>query len=63
MVPEEYLKEDQGVLGLLAGDEEALLQAYRRLDIGSRGALLQVILKMAPEPAIFEKKPRQAQVR
>ena len=63
VVPEEYLQEDQGVLGLLAGDEEALLQAYRRLDVASRAALLQVILKMAPEPAVFEKKPRQAQVR
>ena len=63
VVPEEYLQEDQGVLGLLAGDEEALLQAYRRLDVSSRAALLQVILKMAPEPAVFEKKSRQAQIR
>ena len=47
-VPDEYLEEDQGELGLLAGDEDALLRAYRRLDISSRAALLQVVLKMAP---------------
>ena len=58
-VPEEYLQEDQGSLGLLAGDEEALLHAYRRLDISSRAALLLIVQKMAPEPAAFEKKPRQ----
>jgi hypothetical protein len=29
--PAELLAEDQGNLGLLAGDEEALLRAYRRL--------------------------------
>src|ERR1700709_2353552 len=34
-VPDEYLEEDQGSLGLLAGDEEALLRAYRRLDVAS----------------------------
>ena len=58
-VPEEYLAEDQGSLGLLAGDEEALLRAYRRLDVSTRAALLQVTLKMAPEPEVFEKKPRR----
>ena len=63
MVPEEYLKEDQGVLEFLTGDEEALLQAYRRLDAASRAALLQVILKMAPGPDVFERKSLQAQVR
>ena len=41
-VPNEYLEEDQGSLGLLAGDEEALLQAYRRLDFSSKAALVQV---------------------
>jgi hypothetical protein len=45
--PTELLQEDQGTLGLLAGDEEALLRAYRRLDMSNRAALLQVVLKMA----------------
>ena len=58
-VPEEYLQEDQGSLGLLAGDEEALLRAYRRLDVSSRAALLQVASKMAPEPETYERKPRK----
>lgn len=49
-VPDEYLQEEQGSLGLLAGDEDALLRAYRRLDMSSRAALLQVALKMAPAP-------------
>ncbi len=58
-VPAEYLEEDQGELGLLASDENALLRAYRRLDISSRSAILQVVLKMAPEPEADERKPRQ----
>lgn len=58
-VPSEYLEEDQGSLGLLAGDEEALLRAYRRLDMSSRAALVQVVLKMTPEPEILEKRPRR----
>ena len=58
-VPDEYLAEDQGQLGLLAGDEEALLRAYRRLDISSRAALIQVVLKMTPEPEVEEKKSRR----
>jgi transcriptional regulator with XRE-family HTH domain len=60
LVPAEYLEEEQGSLGLLAGDEEALLRAYRRLDVSSRAALLQVALKMAPEAEVLEKKPRQS---
>lgn len=48
-VPDEFLQEEQGSLGLLAGDEDALLRAYRRLDVSSRAALLQVVLKMAPD--------------
>jgi hypothetical protein len=49
--PQELLEEDQGSLGLLAGDEEALLRAYRRLDVATRAAALHVVLKMAgPEP-------------
>ena len=59
LVPAEYLEEEQGSLGLLAGDEEALLRAYRRLDVSFRAALLQVALKMAPEPEALERKPRQ----
>jgi hypothetical protein len=62
-VPDEYLEEDQGSLGLLAGDEDALLRAYRRLDMSSKAALLQVALKMAPEPDTPEKKARQVQTR
>ena len=58
-VPPEYLEEEQGSLGLLAGDEEALLRAYRRLDVPSRAALLHVVTKMTPEPELPEKKPRQ----
>lgn len=57
-VPDEYLEEEQGSLGLLAGDEDALLRAYRRLDISSRAALLQVALKMVPEPEALERKAR-----
>jgi transcriptional regulator with XRE-family HTH domain len=57
-IPAEYLQDDQGSLGLLAGDEEALLRAYRRLDISTRVALVQIVLKMAPDPVTYEKKPR-----
>ena len=58
-VPEEWLAEDQGQLGMLAGDEEALLRAYRRLDVSSRAALLQVVTKMAPQPEALERKAKQ----
>ena len=61
--PLEHFEEDQGDLGLLAGDEEALLRAYRRLEVSARAALLQVALKMAPEPETYEKRPRQAGAR
>ncbi|HEY4250944.1 MAG TPA: helix-turn-helix transcriptional regulator [Roseomonas sp.] len=53
--PPELLEEDQGTLGLLAGDEEALLRAYRRLDVASRAAILQVVLKMAGPEAVGRK--------
>jgi transcriptional regulator with XRE-family HTH domain len=59
--PQELLEEDQGSFGLLAGDEEALLRAYRRLDVSSRAAALHVVLKMAgpePEPEV-RKAPRR----
>lgn len=62
-VPDEYLEEEQGSLGLLAGDEEALLRAYRRLDVSSRAALIQVVFKMTPEPELQERKPRQSRAR
>ena len=62
-VPTEFLQEDQGALGLLAVDEEAILRAYRRLDVSSRAALLRVALKMAPEPEEMEKKPLQRPTR
>ena len=62
-VPPEYLEEDQGELGLLAVDEETLLRAYRRLDVSSRAALLQVVLRMTPEPELDERKPRQLAAR
>ncbi len=62
-VPEEHLQEDQGSLGLLAGDEESLLRAYRRLDMSTRAALLQIALKMTPEPEVYENKSRQVQSR
>ena len=58
-VPEEYLHDDQGELGLLALDEHALLQGYRRLDVASRAAILRVLLKMAPKPGEMERKPLQ----
>ncbi|MFC4168228.1 hypothetical protein [Teichococcus aestuarii] len=49
--PQELLEEDQANLGLLAADEDALLRAYRRLDIPARAAALHVMLTMAgPEP-------------
>ena len=51
--PPELLADDQGTLGLLAADEEAMLQAYRRLDVPSRAAALHVLMKMAgPEPQV-----------
>ncbi|MFH5923521.1 hypothetical protein [Roseomonas xinghualingensis] len=50
--PTEVLEEEQGTLGLLAGDEEALLRAYRALDFPTKAALLTVVRKMSgPEPA------------
>lgn len=62
-VPAEHLEEEQGNLGLLAGDEDGLLRAYRRLDVSSRAALLLVVLKMSPEPDAPEKKLRPGRAR
>ncbi|MDO9708975.1 helix-turn-helix domain-containing protein [Paracraurococcus lichenis] len=50
--PQEVLEEEQGTLGLLAGDEEALLRAYRRLEVPQKAAVVLVVRSMAgPEPA------------
>lgn len=58
--PPELLEEDQASFGLLAGDEDALLRAYRRLDVASRAAALHVLLKMAgPEPEAQPTKARK----
>ncbi len=56
-VPLEYLQDDQGELGLLAADEDAILRGYRRLDVASRAAILRVMLKMAPETEELERRP------
>jgi transcriptional regulator with XRE-family HTH domain len=49
--PPEVLEEEQGSLGLLAGDEEALLRAYRRLELPQKAAVVLVVRSMAgPEP-------------
>ena len=49
--PAELLEEDQGSLGLLAGDEEALLRAYRILDFPTKAAVLLLVRKLGgPEP-------------
>ena len=62
--PPEVLEEDQASLGLLAGDEDVLLRAYRRLDMSSRAAALHVLLKMAgPEPEPQPKKASQGRQR
>ena len=62
-VPAEYLEDDQGELGLLAKDEDALLRGYRRLDVASRAAILRVMLKMAPEAEELERRPVQLPTR
>lgn len=60
-VPPEYLEEDQGTLGLLAADEDAVLRAYRRMDLPTRAALLHLLRKLSPDPAPpDERKPTQA---
>lgn len=50
--PAEWLEEEQGSLGLLAGDEEGLLRAYRKLEFSAKAAVLLVVRRMAgPEEA------------
>jgi hypothetical protein len=51
LIPAEMLEESQGELGLLAPDEEALLRHYRRLDISTRAAVVQLVSRAAgPDP-------------
>ena len=51
--PAELLEEEQGSLGLLAGDEEALLRAYRQLDVPTKAAVLLILRKLiGPEPDV-----------
>lgn len=55
LIPAEMLEDPQGDLGLLAPDEEALLRHYRRLDIPTRAAVVQLVSRAAgpePEPEI-----------
>jgi len=56
LIPPHMLQEAQGDLGLLAPDEEALLRNYRRLDVPTRAAVLQLVTRAAgpeaaPQPA------------
>ncbi|RAI58713.1 helix-turn-helix domain-containing protein [Roseicella frigidaeris] len=58
--PAELLEEDQASLGLLAGDEEALLRAYRRLDLPAKAAVVLILRTMAgPEPVPDAVPPKQ----
>ncbi len=58
--PAEVLEEEQGSLGLLAGDEEALLRAYRRLDMPAKAAVVLILRTMAgPEPVADEVPAKQ----
>jgi cyanate lyase len=47
LVPADMLEDPQGELGLLAPDEEALLRHYRRLDVPTRAAVLQIVSRAA----------------
>lgn len=62
LVPAEMLEDPQGELGLLAPDEEALLRAYRALDVPARAAALLIVTRAAgppPEPpAPTRRRPR-----
>jgi transcriptional regulator with XRE-family HTH domain len=51
LIPANMLEDPQGELGLLAPDEEALLRHYRRLDVPTRAAVVQLVSRAAgPEP-------------
>jgi transcriptional regulator with XRE-family HTH domain len=58
LVPADMLEDPQGELGLLAPDEEALLRHYRRLDVSTRAAVVQLVSRAAgPEPDPEVSKP------
>lgn len=58
LVPAEMLGEDQGELGLLAPDEDALLRNYRRLDVPTRAAIGLLVSRAAgPEPGLRDEVP------
>ncbi|WP_372623840.1 hypothetical protein [Falsiroseomonas sp.] len=58
LVPADMLEDPQGELGLLAPDEEALLRHYRRLDVPTRAAVVQLVSRAAgPEPDLEVSKP------
>ncbi len=51
LIPADMLEDHQGELGLLAPDEDALLRHYRRLDVPTRAAVVQLVSRAAgPEP-------------
>ncbi len=51
LIPADMLEDAQTELGLLAPDEEALLRHYRRLDVPTRAAVVQLVSRAAgPEP-------------
>lgn len=51
LIPADMLDDPQGELGLLSPDEEALLRHYRRLDVPTRAAVVQLVSRAAgPEP-------------
>lgn len=57
LIPADMLEDAQGDLGLLAPDEEALLRHYRRLDVPTRAAVVQLVSRAAgpePEPKIIK---------
>lgn len=58
LIPADMLEDAQGNLGLLAPDEEALLRHYRRLDVPTRAAVVQLVSRAAgPEPELDVVKP------
>jgi transcriptional regulator with XRE-family HTH domain len=62
LIPPGMLEEPQGELGLLAPDEEALLQRYRRLDVPARAAIGLIVARAAgpdPEPPPVKPAPRR----
>lgn len=61
LIPAELLEEPQGELGLLAPDEEALLQNYRKLDVPARAAFGLILARAAgTDPSAVPEKPLPA---